>query len=77
MKLRDLIFVEEMTQQPWAKQMQTVLLDLKGLTDEARAAGLAGLPQAVIEQGRVYACLAGRCVHLVTVGEKWKHVLPM
>jgi transposase len=46
--LRDLIFVEETTQQPWARQMQTVLLDLKTLTDEARAAGMARLPEAVI-----------------------------
>jgi transposase len=50
--LRDLIFVEETTQQPWAKEMQTVLLDLKALTDEARVSGMARLPSSVIEQGR-------------------------
>ncbi len=48
--LRDLIFVEETTQQPWAKQMQAVLLDLKALTDEARAAGQTRLPSEVIAQ---------------------------
>jgi transposase len=50
--LRDLIFVEETTRQPWAKEMQTVLLDLKTLTDEAKASGLASLPTCVIEQGK-------------------------
>jgi transposase len=50
--LRDLLFVEETTHQPWARQMQTVLLDLKILTDEARASGHVCLPTAVIEQGR-------------------------
>jgi transposase len=51
--LRDLIFVEETTKQPWAKQMQTVLLDLKVLTDEARAAGQARLPSQVIAQAKM------------------------
>jgi transposase len=52
--LRDLIFVEETTQQPWARDMQTVLLDLKTLTDEAKAAGLATLAPEVLAQARAH-----------------------
>jgi transposase len=50
--LRDLIFVEETTQQPWARDMQTVLLDLKTLTDEAKAAGMTALAPEVLTQAR-------------------------
>jgi transposase len=50
--LRDLIFVEETTQQPWARDMQTVLLDLKTLTDEAKAAGMTVLAPEVLTQAR-------------------------
>jgi transposase len=50
--LRDLIFVEETTKQPWACDMQTVLLDLKTLTDEAKTAGMAALAPLVLAQAR-------------------------
>ena len=46
--VRDLIFVEETTKQPWASDMQTLLLDLKTLTDEARAAGQTSLTPEVL-----------------------------
>jgi transposase len=48
--LRDLIFVEDTTKQPWVCNMQTLLLDLKTLTDEARAAGMAALVPDVLAQ---------------------------
>jgi transposase len=49
---RELIFIEETTKQPWAKEMQTVLLDLKTLTEQAREAGQARLDEHVIEEAK-------------------------
>jgi transposase len=51
-RLRELIFSEETTKQPWAKQMPTVLWELKALTEQAREAGLTRLDEAVITQAR-------------------------
>lgn len=48
--LRELIFFEETTKQPWATQMQMVLLDLKTLTEQARVAGLARLDEQTLTQ---------------------------
>ena len=45
--LRDLIFVEETTQQPWAKAMQRLLLALKRVTEQAKARGQTQLPAAL------------------------------
>ncbi len=38
--LRDLTFVEEEQQQPWAGELKTVLLEMKTATQEAREQGL-------------------------------------
>lgn len=46
--LRELLFLEETTGQPWTKEMQAVLLDLKRLTEEARAVGQTSLAPAVL-----------------------------
>jgi transposase len=50
--LRELLFIEETTKQPWAKEMQTVLLECKALAEQAREAGLTQLDEAVLTQAR-------------------------
>lgn len=50
--MRELIFIEETTKQPWAKEMQTVLLDLKTLTEQAREAGQARLDKQVVGEAK-------------------------
>jgi transposase len=42
--LRELIFVQEHLQQPWAAGVATLLLEIKAAADRARAAGLTALP---------------------------------
>jgi transposase len=50
--LRELVFVEETTRQPWATEMQALLLHLKTITDVARAQGLTAVSAAIVEQSR-------------------------
>ena len=42
--LRELTFVEEQLEQPWAGQLKTLLLEIKEAADRARADGLPALP---------------------------------
>jgi transposase len=42
--LRELTFLEEQYQQPWATQMKALLLEMKTATEQARADGLPQLP---------------------------------
>jgi transposase len=42
--LRELTFVEEQLQQPWAGQLMTLLLEVKEAADRARAEGVPALP---------------------------------
>src|SRR5262249_25154621 len=44
--LRELTFVEEQYQQPWAKELKDLLLEMRTATEQARAQGLAKLPAA-------------------------------
>lgn len=48
--LRELLFLEETTQQAWARTMQHLLLALKRLTDQAKARGQMGLSSALREK---------------------------
>jgi transposase len=47
--LRELTFLEEQYQQPWAKTLKDVLREMKVAVEEARAAGLRSLPTAIRE----------------------------
>ena len=42
--LRELTFLEEQYEQDWAKEMKTLLLEMKTATEQARADGLSQLP---------------------------------
>jgi transposase len=42
--LRELTFLQEQYQQPWATQMKTLLLEMKTAAEQARADGLRQLP---------------------------------
>jgi transposase len=42
--LRELTFVEEQFQQPWAKELKALLLEMKAATEQARSQGVAQLP---------------------------------
>lgn len=42
--LRELTFVEEQYQQPWAKELKALLLEMRTATDQVRAQGQAHLP---------------------------------
>ena len=42
--LRELTFVEEQYDQPWARDLKDLLLEMRAATEEARALGLARLP---------------------------------
>jgi transposase len=44
--LRELTYLEEQFQQPWAAEMKTVLLDMKAATEQARAQGVSHLARA-------------------------------
>lgn len=44
--LRELTFVEEQLKQAWAKDLKTLLLEIKHAVDEARERGLVALPAA-------------------------------
>lgn len=44
--LRELTFVEEQYQQPWAKDLKALLLEMRAATEQARAAGELRLPVA-------------------------------
>lgn len=44
--LRELTFVEEAYQQPWAKQLKDLLVEMRAATEQARAQGLPHLPTA-------------------------------
>lgn len=44
--LRELTFVEEQYQQPWAKELKDLLLEMRTAADQARTQGLADLPAA-------------------------------
>jgi transposase len=44
--LRELTFVEEAYQQPWAKDLKELLLEMRAVTEQARAHGHAHLPSA-------------------------------
>jgi len=44
--LRELTFVEEQYQQPWAKELKDLLLEMRTATEQARAQGQARLPAA-------------------------------
>ena len=44
--LRELTYVEEQFEQPWAAEMKTVLLDMKAATEAARAQGVSHLARA-------------------------------
>src|ERR1700756_5060842 len=48
--LRELIFLEETTQQPWTQAMQRLLLALKRLTDWARTRGQTQFAPALREK---------------------------
>jgi transposase len=45
--LRELTFLEEQYQQPWATQMKALLLDMKATAEQARADGHRQLPTAI------------------------------
>jgi transposase len=45
--LRELTFVEEQYQQPWAAEMKGLLLGMKAATEQTRAEGLPQLPTAI------------------------------
>lgn len=45
--LRELTFVEEQLKQAWAKDLKTLLLEIKQAVDEARAGGLVAVPVEV------------------------------
>ena len=47
--LRELTFLEEQYQQPWAKALKDVLREMKVAVEQARATGLRSLPTAVRE----------------------------
>ncbi len=47
--LRELTFLEEQYQQVWAKELKTLLREMKTAVEQARAAGLCSLPTAVRE----------------------------
>ena len=44
--LRELTYLDEQFQQPWAAEMKTVLLEMKSATEEARAQGVSHLARA-------------------------------
>jgi transposase len=45
--LRELTFLEEQYQQPWAKELKTLLREMKATVEQASADGLRSLPTAV------------------------------
>ncbi len=46
-QLRELTFLEEQYQQTWAKELKTLLREMKATVEQARADGLRSLPTAV------------------------------
>lgn len=60
--LRELTFVEEQYQQPWAKDLKALLLEMRATTEQARAAGELRLPVAQ------RAPLVTRYEHLLALG---------
>ncbi len=60
--LRELTFVEEQYQQPWAKDLKDLLLEMQAATEQARAQGRSRLPATQRD------ALVARYEHLLALG---------